>query len=170
MKKFFLVLSIALSSLQAHANEGSWFGTNAGYENLSSGFNDSGYSIGAEGGYWYLGNMAYGALFKANLFGTANGVAGTDLKIYDLGAFWKVGTDQGLYGRLLAGVAFVNLDGSSPNFKLGDGKSFYFGLGGGLQLPLSESFGLGPDISYRHLTAGSGGDQLSLSVLGSFTF
>jgi hypothetical protein len=59
---------------------------------------------------------------------------------------------------------------SDSNLKLGDGKSFYFGLGGGIQIPLAESFGIGPDISYRHLTAGSGGDQLSMSVLGSFNF
>lgn len=168
--KNIILASILFLSANAFAMEGSWFGVGTSYENLSTGLNDSGGALTMEGGYWYLGNMAYGGFFKANFFGEANGAAGTDLKIYDLGAFWKAGTDEGLYGKLSAGVAFVNLDGTVSNFKVGDGKSFFFGLGGGFQFPITDTFRLGPEVTYRHLTAGNGGDQISIGALATFAF
>lgn len=171
MKKIYLTLLLLVTlNTSALAMEGSWFGMGASYENLASGFTDSGMAITGEGGYWYLGNMAYGGYFKANFFGEANGVAGTNLKIYDLGGFWKAGTEEGLYGKLLAGVAFVNLDGTVSNFKVGDGKSFYFGLGGGFLFPASDVLKIGPEVVYRHLTAGNGGDQISVGVLVAYSF
>lgn len=165
-----VVISTLLFSNFAHANDGSWFGVNAGYENLSSGFNSTGTSIGAEGGYWYLGNMAYGGSFKANFFGTANSVSGSNLTIYDLGGFWKAGDDNGLYGKLLAGVEFINVSGTVPAFKVGSGKSFYFGLGGGFLFRVTDAFRIGPEVTYRHLMANGGGDQVSMLVLGTFSF
>jgi len=168
MKKIISIL-VLLFSLSAQARDGSWFAGTLGYENLSSGRTEGGLSIGAEGGYWHLGNMAYGGYFKGQFFGEA-GAPGTDIKIYDLGAFWKVGNDAGLYGKVLAGVAFVNVDGIVNNFKVGDGKSFYFGLGGGFLFPIADMIEAGPEVTYRHLTAGNGGDQISITGLISFNF
>lgn len=171
MKNFLLLALLVLTfHKSANAMEGSWFGVSTGYENLSSGFSEEGLSLGAEGGYWYLGNVAYGGYFKANFFGEANNVRNTNLKILDLGAFWKAGTEQGLYGKLLAGLSFVNLDGTVSGFKLGEGKSFYVGLGGGFLFPVSETFQIGPEVVYRHLTAGNGGDQISISALVTYGF
>jgi len=150
--------------------EGSWFGANASYENLSTGVSEDGASIAMEGGYWYLGNLAYGGYFKSNLFGEIAGVTNSNLKIFDLGAFWKAGTEEGLYGKLLAGVAFVNLSGTVSNFKVGDGKSFYFGLGGGYSFPITDALKIGPEVVYRHLTAGNGGDQISIGALVTHSF
>lgn len=148
----------------------SWFAPTLGYENLSSGITEGGFSLGAEGGYWYLGNIAFGGYFKGQFFGEVAGITNTDLKIYDLGAFWKAGNDEGLYGKLLAGVAFVNVDGTISAFKVGDGKSFYFGLAGGFLFPIQDNMELGPEVAYRHLMAGGDGDQISLSALLSFNF
>jgi hypothetical protein len=170
MKAIFACLLAALASLPAHAMEGSWFGLGASYESLASGYTEGGTSVTAEGGYWYLGNMAYGGHFKASFFGEADGRAGSDLKIYDLGVFWKAATEAGLYGKLLAGIAFVNLDGPTTGFKLGDGKSFYVGLGGGFLFPLTEVLQIGPEVVYRHLTAGDGGDQVSIGALVTYGF
>src|SRR3989344_4848990 len=103
MKKLFLTLILSFAffcSQAAFALEGSWFGASASYENLASGFTEDGLSLGMEGGYWYMGNLAYGGYFKGNFFGEANGNANSNLKIYDLGAFWKAGTEEGLFGKL----------------------------------------------------------------------
>lgn len=163
MKILILLLSLMLISFSAEAKDGSWFGMGANYEHLSSGASYDGYSVSAEGGYWYLGNVAYGGYFKAGVFND-----GGDLKIYDLGAFWKAGTEQGLYGKLLAGIAFI---GSSPSgFKAGDTKSFYLGLGGGFLFPVTDTFQIGPEVIYRHLTAGNGGDQISVGALVTYGF
>jgi hypothetical protein len=173
MKKIiplFLALLALSTSPDANARDGSWFAGSLGYENLASGITESGLAIGAEGGYWYLGNVAYGGYFKGNFFGEAGGVSGSNLKIFDLGGFLKAGNDAGLYGKLLMGVAFVNLTGNVASFNVGDGKSFYFGLGGGFLFPVSDGVEAGPEVLYRHLTAGHGGDEISLSGLVSFNF
>lgn len=157
MKKIFLLCMILFSS-PAMAMDGSWFGVGGSYENISGGTGSrSGAAVSMEGGYWYLGNIAYGGYFKANFMES-------DLKIYDLGAFWKAGTEQGLYGKLLAGVAFLN-----PAYSL-NSKSFYFGLGGGFLFPAGESFKIGPEVIYRHLTAGNGSDQISIGALVTYGF
>lgn len=165
MKQILAPLSLALLILTAKpalaSNEGSWFALTSGFEHLSSGVEKDGFSVGAEGGYWYLGNLAYGALFKANVFPGS-------VKAYDLGGFWKWGNDAGLFGRLLLGVEFVS--SAAANYSVGGGKSFYFGLGGGFLFPVAENFRLGPDVSYRHLTAGGDGDQISATLLGAFSF
>lgn len=170
MKKIFLTVSLLALSLTAQARDGSWFAGSLSYENLASGLTESGAALGAEGGYWYLGNMAYGGYFKANSFGEIGGVAGSSLKIFDLGGFWKAGNDAGLYGKIIAGVAFVNLNYDVPAFKVGDGKSFYFGLGGGFLFPVADALEAGPEVIYRHLTAGHGGDQVSIGALVSRSF
>lgn len=158
---FVLLLISPFSPSSANAMEGSWFGMGASYENLSSGPNVEGLAIQAEGGYWYLGNVAYGGYFKANFLSSS-------IRAYDLGGFWKAATEQGLYGKLLAGVAFMNSD--SVRLKVGDGKSFYFGLGGGFLFPMSEGLQIGPEVVYRHLTAGNGGDQVSVGALIAYSF
>lgn len=172
-KCFFIFTAIALvgfSSSKAQAMDGSWFGVSGAYESLSSGFTQGGASVGMEGGYWYLGNLAYGAYVKGDFFGEANGNAGSNLKMIDLGAFWKAGTEEGLYGKLLAGVAFISLKGTVPNFKVGGGNSFYMGLGGGYSFPVTETLKVGPEVLYRHLTAGNGGDQISIGALVTHSF
>ncbi len=174
-KKYFLVpvaiLTFAIfAAPQAQAMEGSWFGVGSSYESISSGFTQGGFSVDMEGGYWYLGNLAYGGYVKGNFFGAANHNAGSDLKIIDLGGFWKAGTDEGLYGKVLLGVAFVNLTGSVPSFREGGGNSLYLGLGGGYSFPISERLQIGPEVLYRHLTAGNGGDQISIGALVTHSF
>lgn len=164
-----LVLVALCSSHEAKARDGSWFAGSLGYENLASGITESGLAVGAEGGYWYLGNIAYGGYFKGNFFGEAGGAAGSNLKIFDLGAFMKAGNDAGLYGKILMGVAFVNASNVN-GFNVGDGKSFYFGLGGGFLFPIADMTEAGPEVAYRHLTAGNGGDEISISALVSFNF
>lgn len=170
----FTVAAIILATVgvatNASAMEGSWFGLGASYENLSSGFTENGFSGTLEGGYWYLGNQAIGGSVKFSNFGTANGISGTDLKIIDMGVFWMPATEEGLYGKLITGVAFVNLDGAAPAFRLGDGKSWYFGLGGGFSFPITERLKAGPEVLYRHLTAGDGGDQVSVGGLITLNF
>jgi hypothetical protein len=166
MKKLFLVLAMLVSA-PAMAMDGSWFGLGAGYEHLSSGASADGYSVTAEGGYWYLGNVAYGGHFKGAFFDRDRSGNGSDFRIYDLGAFWKAGTEAGLYGKLIAGLAFLN---DSYDLRVGSGKSFYIGLGGGFLFPISESFQIGPEVLYRHLTAGNGADQVTVSALVTYGF
>jgi len=155
----FLVIALALLSSPAFAMDGSWFGVGGNFENLSSGGSTkTGASVAMEGGYWYLGNIAYGGSFKANFLEAG-------VKAYDLGAFWKAGTEDGLYGKLLAGVSFF--DRASY---LNSSKSFYFGLGGGFLFPAGETLKIGPEVVYRHLTAGNGGDQVSIGALVVYGF
>lgn len=161
MKKLFLLMALLISA-PAMAHDGSWFGIGGGYDSFGRGAD--GYSITAEGGYWYLGNVAYGGSFKASFL---NSDFGGNANVYDLGAFWKAGTEAGLYGKLIAGLAFLNQDfsvGSSSN------KSFYLGLGGGFLFPVSESFQIGPEVLYRHLTAGNGADEITVSALVTYGF
>lgn len=155
----FLILLLTIVCTPAFAMDGSWFGASGNFENLSgTGSTKTGASVAMEGGYWYLGNVAYGGYFKANFLES-------DIKVYDLGAFWKAGTEQGLYGKLLAGVAFFDSAGY-----LNSSKSFFFGLGGGFLFPTGEALKIGPEVIYRHLTAGNGGDQVSIGVLVSYGF
>lgn len=172
MKILLVVITVCtfFCSTGARAMEGSWFGVGSSYENLASGFTENGMSLAMEGGYWYLGNVAYGGFFKANFFGEANSTPNTNLKIYDLGVFWKAATDEGLYGKILTGVAFINADGPITNFKVGDGHSWFFGLGGGFSFPVTETLKIGPEVIYRHLTAGNGGDQISIGALVTHGF
>src|SRR3989344_2401727 len=93
---FLCAFLLVATCYSAFAAEGSWFGISGAYENLSSGPNESGLSLAAEGGYWYMGNLAYGGFVKGNFFGDVEGGA---LKMIDLGAFWKAGTAEGLYGK-----------------------------------------------------------------------
>lgn len=165
MKKLFLLMAMLFASAPAMAADGSWFGLGAGYEHLSGGGSANGYSITAEGGYWYLGNVAYGGSFKGAFFDRGRNNAFSDFRIYDLGAFWKAGTEAGLYGKLIAGLAFLD----DVAFSSGS-KSFYIGLGGGFLFPVSESFQIGPEVLYRHLTAGDGADQISVSALVTYGF
>lgn len=160
MKALLLALSLLLLPLTSHALDGSWFGIGGAYEHLSSGGNTrNGASVDMEGGYWYLGNVAYGGEFKANFLDS-------NLTIYNLGGFWKAGTEEGLYGKLLAGVAFM----SGNSAAVGSNKSFYFGLGGGFSFPVTATLKIGPEVIYRHLTAGYGGDQISIGALVTQSF
>ena len=130
--KILLVIAALIAS-PAFAMDGSWFGVGGNFENLSSGGTTrTGASVSMEGGYWYLGNVAYGGSFKASFLES-------DLKDYDLGAFWKAGTEEGLYGKLLAGVSFFD-----RSTFLGSIKSFYVGLGGGFLFTTSETLKIGP--------------------------
>lgn len=169
--KLFILITLIFSSLPALARDGSWFAGTLHYNNLASGVTEGGLGLGAEGGYWYMGNMAYGGYFRGNFFGEIGNVSGSNLKIYDLGGFWKAGNDAGLYGKIISGVAFVNMSGSSVNnFKVGDGQSFYFGLGGGFLFPVQGAIEAGPEVIYRHLTAGDGGDEVSIGAVISHSF
>ncbi|MCO5142007.1 MAG: hypothetical protein M9962_02830 [Oligoflexia bacterium] len=167
--KTLLCLFMLILTPFAQAHEGSWFAVGPSYENITSGNSEGGWSVNAEGGYWYLGNVAYGGHFKAAFFGDVNGNAASGLKIYDMGVFWKAASEAGFYGKLLAGLAFVNHDGTNTGFRMGDGKSFYIGLGGGFLFPLTETLNIGPEVIYRHLTARNGGDQISIGMLVSFS-
>ncbi|HEY8278217.1 MAG TPA: hypothetical protein VIH99_01250 [Bdellovibrionota bacterium] len=170
MKKIFLSsLLFAAMTTSAHAYEGSWFAAGPSYENLASGGTESGFGLAMEGGYWYLGNVAYGGYFKSNFFGEYQGRGGSNLKIYDLGVFLKAGTEAGLYGKLLMGLAFVNAN-NAVGFGVGDGTSFSFGLGGGFLFPVTDRLQIGPEVIYRHLTAGNGGDQVSIGGLVAYSF
>lgn len=167
MKKLFLLMMM-FAATPAFAADGSWFAVGANYEHLASGGKENGVSINAEGGYWYLGNVAYGGSFKASFFGDRDHYAGSKFNMYDLGAFWKAGTEQGLYGKLVAGLAFM--DGDTNGLRTGDGTSFYVGLGGGFLFPITETFQIGPEVLYRHLTAGDGADQISVGALVAYSF
>ena len=169
MKKLLLAVMMVVAT-PAFAQEGSWFGLGGNFEHLSSGVQENGASIAMEGGYWYLGNVAYGGSFKASFFGDRSGFgSGRDFQTYDLGAFWKAGSEAGLYGKLIAGLQF--LGGNSAGMHLMDARSsFYVGLGGGFLFPISDTFQVGPEVLYRHLTAGDGADQISVGALVSYGF
>lgn len=172
MKKIFLLAAawFALSSEAAIAHEGSWFALGGSYENLSSGHNLEGFGITAEGGYWYLGNVAYGGYVKHANLGDIGGRAGSGLKMNEFGVFWKAATEAGLYGKLHAGLVFVNAKGDSSGLKVGSNTSLSVGLGGGFLFPLSSGFHIGPEVIYRHLTSGNGGDQISVGGLVAYSF
>lgn len=171
MKKLLALFLMVFSfSMPAKAFEGSWFAAGLSYENLAIGPTENGYALTMEGGYWYLGNVAYGGYFKANNFGEIASRAGSGLKLYDLGVFWKAATEAGLYGKLLAGLTFINANGNTAGLRSSDGMSFSIGLGGGFLFPLTESFHIGPEVIYRHLTAGNGADQVSVGGLVAYSF
>lgn len=164
----YLLLSFLMFSTPAFAMDGSWFGFGAGYENLSSGAREEGISLNLEGGYWYLGNVAYGGYFKPTFLGENSHVPNSSLRLYDLGAFLKAGTEAGLYGKLQVGLAIV--DGDTTGLRVEDGLGLSLGLGGGFLFPVTETFQVGPEVIYRHLTAGDGGDQISVSALVAYSF
>jgi len=169
MKKVIaLALTLSLFTPSAFAMDGSWFGFGAGYENLSSGGREEGISANLEGGYWYLGNVAYGGYFKTSFMGDNNLVPGASLRLYDLGAFLKPGTEAGLYGKVQLGLAIV--DGTTAGLRVSDGTGLSLGLGGGFLFPISEAFQIGPEVIYRHLTTGDGGDQISVGALVTYGF
>lgn len=168
MKALLFALSSLTATAPALAMEGSWFALGANYEYLSAGATESGTSLSMEGGYWYLGNVAYGAQVKASFMGDGRRVGASDLRVYDLGIFWKAGTDQGLYGKLITGLALFN--GSSRSYRFDSPRSFYIGAGGGFLFPISDTFQIGPEVLYRHLTAGDGGDQISVGALVAYSF
>lgn len=170
--KRILLLALALVTFtpSAFAYEGSWFAAGASYENLAAGVTESGLGLTMEGGYWYLGNIAYGGYFKSSAFGEIDGRAGSNLKIYDLGGFFKAATEAGLYGKVLVGLSFINANGNTAGLKIPDGMSLSLGLGGGFLFPLSDGFQIGPEVIYRHLTAGNGGDQISVGGLIAYSF
>jgi hypothetical protein len=167
MKKLLLTLFLLVPA-HAQAMDGSWFGFGAGYENLSSRGREEGISANIEGGYWYLGNVAYGGYFKPTFLGENDRSPGSSLRIYDLGAFLKAGTEAGLYGKVQLGLAIV--DGNTAGLKVEDGLGLSLGLGGGFLFPVSDTFQIGPEVIYRHLTAGDGGDQISVSALVAYGF
>src|SRR4051812_30873582 len=123
MKKLFSVLALLfLIAPRAEAYEGSWFAVGGSFEHFMNGYSQNGVGATAEGGYWYLGNVAYGGYAKGSFLGKVNGIPGTKLNVYDLGVFWKAATEAGLYGKLLAGLAFVDSTASnysSTSFSLG---------------------------------------------------
>jgi hypothetical protein len=168
MKKFLFALLLLAIPAYAQAMDGSWFGFGAGYENLSSGGREEGASLTLEGGYWYLGNVAYGGYFKPTFLGENNRAPGSTLRLYDLGAFLKAGTEAGLYGKVQLGLAIV--DGNTTGLRVEDGLGLSLGLGGGFLFPVTDVFQVGPEVIYRHLTAGDGGDQISVSALVAYGF
>jgi hypothetical protein len=166
MKKLFasLLFLFALNP-SAHANEGSWFALGGSFEHYMNGSSQNGVGATAEGGYWYLGNIAYGGYAKGSFLGQVNGIPGTKLNIYDLGVFWKAATEAGLYGKLTAGLAFVDSTSSNQS-----ATSVSLGAAGGFLFPITQSVQFGPEVAYRHLTAVGGADQLSGTILLAFTF
>ena len=52
--------------------------------------------------------------------------------------------------------------------RLGNVTSFSIGLAGGFLFQLSDSVNFGPEVTYRHLTAGSGADQIGGGLLLTF--
>lgn len=168
MKNILLALLMLAAPAYAQAMDGSWFGWGAGYENISSGAREEGISANIEGGYWYLGNVAYGGYFKPTFLGENSRVPGSSLRVYDLGAFLKAGTEAGLYGKVQLGLAIV--DGNTSGMRVTDGMGLSLGLGGGFLFPVSDTLQVGPEVIYRHLTAGDGGDQISVSALVTHSF
>lgn len=168
MKLFAALLLSCLVTIPAQAMDGSWFGVGGSYESLSSGGRETGPSLSLEGGYWYLGNVAYGGYFKSSFMGANDRVPGSTLNIYDLGAFLKAGTEAGLYGKLQLGLGII--DGNTTGLRLSDGLGLSFGLGGGFLFPVSDTFHVGPEVIYRHLTAGDGGDQISIGAIVAYGF
>jgi hypothetical protein len=166
----FIVALLAISGSAAQAFEGSWFAVGGSYEHLAIGTNQNGIGAAAEGGYWYLGNVAYGGYAKGSFLGSVGGVSGTNLNIYDVGVFWKAATQAGLYGKVTAGLAFVSPTGPYTGTRMGSVTSLSLGFAGGFLFPMSESVQFGPEVAYRHLTAGSGADQISATALLAFTF
>ena len=151
MKKILVLLTaLFLFGSKAEAYDGSWFAAGGSFEHIANGVNSNGIGFSLEGGYWYLGNVAYGGYFKASMFGKIDGREGSDQKIYDLGVFWKAATEAGLYGKLLAGLAFLNTTGNYSGLRAADTTSFSIGLGGGFLFPLSDSFHVGPEVIFAH--------------------
>jgi hypothetical protein len=171
MKKIFpLVLTLLFStpSLTASAHEGSWFSLGGSYEYLSSGRSVEGPAVNMEGGYWYLGNVAVGGHFKAASLGKNEVLSVKNTRVYDIGAFWKIASEQGFYGKLVTGLAFAS--GDTSGLDAGQGRSFYLGLGGGFLFDVSDSFQIGPEVLYRHWTARNGSDQVSVGALVAYRF
>ncbi|MGZ3662827.1 MAG: hypothetical protein ACXVCK_22210, partial [Bdellovibrionota bacterium] len=109
MKNLLIVIGILFSlSPAAQAYEGSWIAAGGSFEHLANGSTQNGVGATLEGGYWYLGNVAYGGYVKGSFLGKVGGIPGTNLNIYDMGVFWKAATEAGLYGKLTAGLAFVS--------------------------------------------------------------
>ena len=166
MKKLLSVLlALFTFSPAAHAYEGSWFALGGSFEHFMNSSTRNGVGATAEGGYWYLGNVAYGGYAKGSFLGNVNDIPGTKRNIYDLGVFWKAATEAGLYGKLTAGLAFVDSSGGSSS-----ATSFSIGAAGGFLFPITQSVQFGPEVAYRHLTAINGADQLSGTLLLAFTF
>jgi hypothetical protein len=163
MKSLFAVLALLVST-QAHAFEGSWFSAGASFEHLANGADVNGFGTKLEGGYWYLGNVAYGGYAKGSFFSRAS------TNIYDLGVFWRAASEAGLFGQLTAGVAFVSPATGAPGLRTGNTTSLSLGLEGGFLFPISESFSFGPEVHYRHLTAGAGADQIGAGLQAALAF
>lgn len=163
-----IALFVFFLAVPAYAMDGSWFGFGPSYENISSRGREEGLGLNIEGGYWYLGNVAYGGYFKPTFLGENNRAPGSYLRLYDLGGFLKAGTEAGLYGKLQLGLAIV--DGDTTGMKLDSGLGLSLGLGGGFLFPVSDTFQVGPEVIYRHLTAGDGGDQISVGALVTYGF
>ena len=171
MKKLLLCLiALALVGKPALAHEGSWFAAGGSFEHLANGINSNGVGASIEGGYWYLGNVAYGGFFKTSFQGKIDNREGSDLKIYDLGVFWKAASEAGLYGKVLLGLAFISPTGNYSGLRTGNVTSLSLGLGGGFLFPVSNTFQIGPEVIYRHLTSGNGADQISVGVLIAYRF
>ncbi|MRU32336.1 hypothetical protein FGX02_01085, partial [Xylella fastidiosa subsp. multiplex] len=75
--KTILALALFLIGSQAQAFEGSWLAAGGSFEHLANGSNQNGIGATLEGGYWYLGNIAYGGYAKGSFLGKVNGVDGT---------------------------------------------------------------------------------------------
>lgn len=170
MKSFFSAFFLFVLAAPAHAYEGSWFAAGGSFEHLAAGVSQNGGGATIEGGYWYLGNIAYGGYFKSSFLGQVGGHEGSNLNIYDLGVFWKAATEAGLYGKLTAGLAFVSPSGNYGGLRTGNVTSFSLGVAGGFLFPLSDNLQIGPEVVYRHLTSGDGADQISVGGLVAYTF
>ena len=168
MKKFLLIAALALLAPKAHAFEGSWIAIGPSFEHMANGSNNDGIGATLEGGYWYLGNVAYGGYAKGSVLGKVYGRDGSSLNVYDLGVFWRAASEAGLYGELTAGLAFVSPSGNYAGLRTGNVTSFSIGLTGGMNFAISDTIGFGPQVSYRHLTAGSGADQIGIGAMVSF--
>jgi hypothetical protein len=170
MKLFLLLGALFAFSGSAHAYEGSWFALGPSYEHMAIGTTQNGFGGAVEGGYWYLGNVSYGGYAKGSFMGKIGGIPDTNLNVYDIGVFWKAASEAGLYGKVTAGLAFISPSGPYTGMNMGNVTSLSIGFAGGFLFPFSESLQFGPEVAYRHLTAGSGADQISATALLAFSF
>lgn len=163
-----LLVALFWSGISYGAEGDLWLGLGLNYESLSNGTREGGYSLQLEGGYGFSEHISYGGYFRPNFYGENNQVPGSSLRVYDLGAFVQASTEAGLYGKLQLGLGIV--DGETRGMRISDGFGLSLGAGGGFLFPASDAFQIGPEVIYRHLTAGDGGDQIGVGALVAYRF
>lgn len=165
-----ILVLVILFSIPVHCKDRAWIGLGSAYENLGSGIKEGGFSIIMEGGgYWNSSKSAFGGQLKGTFYNEVASIQNSKLSIIDLGLFYRLALEEGLYGKVLIGAVLIDLDGSVESLDTRNGAGVYTGLEGGFLFSVINKFELGPFIGLRRIFKGGGGSQLSFGVLGTYT-